>query len=117
MVCLPVDCPQRMSGMAKIAACPAELFGQTIRVLDMRLYCGDNFGYWNGKPVQTVRYDEDVGWFMLVDIFWPLAKLGAPEWTLWITDDWEFTDDTLADIEAIDMGFMLYTNYVPMVVK
>ena len=99
----------------KMAACPLELYGRTIRVLDMRLFCGDNFGYWNGEPVKTVRYDEDVGWFMLVDIFYPVAALGAPEWTLAISDDWEFTNDTIAEIEAIEMGFMLYKNYLPFV--
>ncbi len=64
----------------RMAACAPELFGRTIRVLDMELFCGDNFGVWNGEPVETVVYDPELGWHVRVDVFWPVARDGYPDW-------------------------------------
>ncbi len=78
----------------KMAACPRELYGRSLEILDMTVYCGDNFGYWNGEPVKTIRYDDDIGWYMHIDIFWPIANEGAPEWVMWFIRDWSFADAT-----------------------
>ena len=78
----------------KMAACPRDMYGRSLKILDITVYCEDNFGYWNGEPVKTIRYDDDIGWYMHIDIFWPLASEGAPEWAMWFVRDWSFIDAT-----------------------
>ena len=71
----------------RMAACPIELFGRTIRVLDMTLFCGDTFGSWNGRPVDTVVYDQETArWYIRVDVFWPVHETGEPAWNYWIVE-------------------------------
>lgn len=64
----------------KMAACPPELYGRTIRVLDMNLFCGDSFGTLNGEAVETTTYIPEIGWAIRVDVFWPLVDKEYPSW-------------------------------------
>lgn len=73
----------------RMAACHPELFGETIFVMGMQLYCGDSFGTWNGQPVETVVYDwETDTWHIRVDVYWPVHDQGYPEWNYYLTE-WE----------------------------
>ena len=75
-----------------MAACPREIFGRSIAVMDLTLYCGDSFGFINGEPVETIRYNEEIGWFMHVDVFWPIASQGFPPWNAWHVASWEWAE-------------------------
>lgn len=68
----------------RMAACPPPLTGRTISVLDMELYCGDSFGTLDGRPVAVVDYDETAGWFMRIDVFYPVHDHGLPPWNYWL---------------------------------
>lgn len=84
---VPVDA----SWYGRMAACPRELFGRTIEVMEMTLYCGDNFGFINGEQVTAIRYDEAIGWYMHVDVFWPIANEGFPFWNAWHVSNWQWS--------------------------
>ena len=73
----------------RMAACPADFFGQTIQVLDLELYCGDSFGTLEGEPVPTFSYHEHRGWYVRVDVFWPVADEGHPDWNAWVVPHWQ----------------------------
>jgi hypothetical protein len=73
----------------RMAACPPQLFGATIQLLDMDLYCGDMFGSLNGRPVDTLVYHPEFGWSMRVDVFWPVADEGHPHWNAWYISEWD----------------------------
>ena len=72
----------------RMAACPEELFGQTLYVLDMTLFCGDTFGTFNGEPVDAFAYHETQGWYVHIDVFWPIAEQGRPYWNAWFVNWW-----------------------------
>ncbi|MCI0726412.1 MAG: hypothetical protein L0332_06775 [Chloroflexi bacterium] len=72
----------------RMAACPREMFGTWLRLLEMELYCGDSFGMLNGVPVAAVDHAEGVGWFLRVDVFWPVAEHGLPPWNARLIWDW-----------------------------
>ncbi len=80
--------PVNESWYGRMAACPPQLFGATIHMLDMELFCGDTFGVLNGRPVETLSYDPDIGWYMRVDVFWPVATEGHPDWNAWYVMNW-----------------------------
>lgn len=75
----------------RMAACPPDFFGSTIQVLDMELYCGDNFGSLDGKPVDAFSYSERAGWYVRVDVFWPVAEEGHPNWNAWVVPNWSYS--------------------------
>lgn len=72
----------------RMAACPPEFLGYTIQVLDMELFCGDTFGSLDGQPVETLGYSDEVGWYVRVDVFWPVAEKGTPSWNAWFVSHW-----------------------------
>lgn len=74
----------------RMAACPPDLFGRTIQVLDMELYCGDSFGTLEGEPVPAFSYSDRAGWHVRVDVFWPVADEGHPDWNAWVVPHWDF---------------------------
>lgn len=82
--------PVEAAWYGRMAACPSEIFGRTIEVMEMTLYCGDNFGFINGEPVAAINYHDEVGWYMHVDVFWPIANQGFPSWNAWYITSWQW---------------------------
>lgn len=76
----------------RMAACPPDLFGRSIEVLSLELYCGDTFGTLDGQPITTFDYDDRIGWYVRVDVFWPVADHGHPEWNAWVVSNWAYAD-------------------------
>ena len=75
----------------RMAACPAELYGQWVSLpaVNLVLYCGDSFGTLDGAPVETVVWDNTLDdWAIRIDVFWPVAAEGLPTWNYWLTQ-WE----------------------------
>ena len=76
-----------------MAACDPSLFGNWVEVLDMTLFCGDNFGTLNGQPVKTVYFDDDLGaWAVRFDVFYPIAADGLPLWNYAADPGWRVLD-------------------------
>ena len=74
----------------QMAACPRHYFGGTVDIpaAGLSLYCGDNFGTWDGLPVETVVCEQD-GCYYRIDVFISAATLerdGLPYWNVWSVD-------------------------------
>jgi hypothetical protein len=72
----------------EMAACPPELFGWHVHIpyFGKSIWCGDNFGTLDGNPVDTIEWDEEYGWYIRMDIFWPVASEGYPEWNYYMVE-------------------------------
>lgn len=70
-----------------MAACGDDRYGHEIRIYGMVLFCGDNFGYWDGERVRSIRCDLKHGYFRLLDVYWPVAIEGYPKWNQWLIEE------------------------------
>lgn len=72
----------------RYAACPRQLFGATITIpqLNLVVYCGDNFGSFNGISIQTIDWKNGI---MLIDVFHDISN-GYPNWNYWVIDEWDY---------------------------